>query len=260
MAIEQQVVDEWKKRSELHSPDETMKEDVVHPSRLLPQSTSLEVEKLRDMCYYCFDVLLEALGQKRKENTSSYQFESVQYQKFPMFITWRQVSSVVVELDNEPIGELRGCIGTFKPFPLKDGLKEYTLMSAFKDRRFTPMTIADLKSGLTCSVSLLTNFEQAESWNDWIIGTHGISIEFLGPKNFAGKSATFLPEVAKENGWDHIETLQYLIRKAGYPTTDKLSMEFLQNIRVERYQSLKHSVTYDEYISHRKYYRSRRFT
>jgi AMME syndrome candidate gene 1 protein len=278
MAIEQpQVVDEWKdddRSTKLPFSNETVKgekEDtsVVCPSSgLIPLSvTSLEIVEertLKDMCYYCFDVLLETLGQKKRKNNRntlvSYQFENIQHQEFPIFITWRQISSsVMVELvekqSHESNEELRGCIGTFEPFPLKDGLKEYTLMSAFKDRRFTPITIADLKSGLTCSVSLLTNFEVAKTWNDWTIGVHGITIEFIGPKDFVGKSATFLPEVAKENGWDHRETLQHLVRKAGYHTaTNPLSTEFLRNnIRVKRYQSLKHSATYDEYISHRKY-------
>ena len=53
------------------------------------------------------------------------------------------------------------------------------------------------------------------------MGTHGISIHFTHPKEDARGtrratySATFLPEVASELGWDVLETIKHLIEKAG---------------------------------------------
>lgn len=57
-------------------------------------------------------------------------------------------------------------------------------------------------------------------------------------------SSTFLPEVAKEEDWDHKTTLKYLIRKAGY--TGKID-SVLEKVKVTRYQSLRIEMSYEEY-------------
>ena len=49
----------------------------------------------------------------------------------PLFVTWNTRSS----RPGRP-SRLRGCIGTFEPQPLRDGLAEYALISAFRDSRF----------------------------------------------------------------------------------------------------------------------------
>ena len=79
--------------------------------------------------------------------------------------------------------------GTFSPLNLHDGLKEYAITSALRDSRFDPIHKDEL-SKLNCSVSLLTDFEKAKSWKDWLIGTHGIKIEFLNEKGHK-RSATY---------------------------------------------------------------------
>jgi hypothetical protein len=57
-------------------------------------------------------------------------------------------------------------------------------------------------------------------------------------------SATFLPEVAEEEGWDQRTTLKYLVRKAGYRgSLDKV----LSRIKCKRYQSIKKTISYNEY-------------
>ncbi|XP_048460856.1 AMME syndrome candidate gene 1 protein homolog isoform X1 [Rhincodon typus] len=68
---------------------------------------------------------------------------------------------------------------------------------------------------LFCSVSLLTNFEDVGDYLDWEVGVHGIRIEFINEKG-SKRTATYLPEVAKEQGWDHIQTIDSLLRKGGY--------------------------------------------
>ncbi len=80
---------------------------------------------------------------------------------------------------------------------LHDGLREYAITSALRDTRFDPISKEEL-SKLNCSVSLLTNFEPAKSWNDWQIGKHGIRIEFVNEKGHK-RNATYLPEIGKEN-------------------------------------------------------------
>ena len=67
---------------------------------------------------------------------------------------------------------LRGCIGTLEPQPLHSALPTYALTSALRDRRFAPVDAKEVLH-LRCTVSLLSRFEPAASWDDWEIGTHG---------------------------------------------------------------------------------------
>jgi AMMECR1 domain-containing protein len=69
------------------------------------------------------------------------------------------------------------------------------------------------------SVSLLTDFEDVNDPFDWTVGEHGIHIHFGDPAGQRGGktlSATYLPDVASEQGWDKTETLDSAMRKAGY--------------------------------------------
>ena len=80
-----------------------------------------------------------------------------------------------------------------KPAPIV-----FLVLSAFKDSRFSPIT-ADELSKLHVSVSILTQFEEAEDHMDWEVGTHGIRIEFHSDRG-SRRTATYLPEVATEQG------------------------------------------------------------
>jgi len=145
---------------------------------------------------------------------------------------------------------LRGCIGTFSDIGLHEGLSEYSITSATRDSRFSAITKAEL-SRLHCSVSLLIRFEDALNYLDWQIGRHGIRIEFLNEKG-SRKTATYLPEVASEQGWDQIQTIDSLLKKGGYrgPITEELR----KSIKLTRYQSEKLSVSYAEYVTHSRSY------
>ena len=182
------------------------------------------------LCKYCFEVLETYL---KKGDISQVPFPSeFKGKSYPLFVTWTTGKEK----------ELRGCIGTFSKDILEKNLIRYTLISAFKDTRFNPISKAELKN-LNCEVSLLVEFEKAKSPIDWVVGTHGIDIDFKD-KNGENYSATFLPEVAEEEGWDQKTTLQYLIRKAGY----RGSLESVfNNIEVTRYQSIKKTISYDDY-------------
>jgi len=125
------------------------------------------------------------------------------------------------------------------------GLRDYALTSALRDSRFDPIGAHEVKL-LRCDVSLLTNFEATKGVHDWEVGTHGITIQFMCPTSQKRYSATFLPEVAMEQGWDHQKTLRELIYKSGYRGDIKrIQGEIIQ---VTRYQSSKCSLTYPEYI------------
>lgn len=72
------------------------------------------------------------------------------------------------------------------------------LNSALKDSRFAPIG-RDEFAKLHVSVSILRHFEEGEDFLDWVIGVHGIRIEFITEKG-SKRTATYLPEVAPEQG------------------------------------------------------------
>ena len=76
---------------------------------------------------------------------------------------------------------LRGCMGTLSTtgLPLDDALSRYATTSAFNDVRFDPIRYDELPY-LRVSVSLLVNYETCANCRDWIVGVHGIIIEFVG--------------------------------------------------------------------------------
>eukprot|EP00794_Sanderia_malayensis_P010921 gene10921-12082_t len=156
---------------------------------------------------------------------------------FPLFVTWK------IGKDKR----LRGCIGTFSALNLHHGLKEYSISSAFKDSRFHSVT-ADEIPKLHCSVSILTDFEDAKHCLDWEIGVNGIRIEFHNDRGHR-KTATYLPEVAKEQGWSKVETIDSLLRKGGFK--GHISNEIRHRIKLTRYRSEKITVSYDEYVEAR---------
>lgn len=84
---------------------------------------------------------------------------------------------------------------------------------AFEDTRFAPIASSEL-SRLSVSVTLLTNFERCAHPLDWDLGAHGIRIAFT--HNGKRYGATYLPDVPCEQGWNKVETMVSLMRKAGW--------------------------------------------
>ncbi|EIM85546.1 uncharacterized protein STEHIDRAFT_99133 [Stereum hirsutum FP-91666 SS1] len=191
--------------------------------------------------------------------------------KYPLFVTWNTRSS---RPGRAP--RLRGCIGNFEAMPIRDGIAQYALISAFRDHRFRKIEDDELES-LECAISLLTDFEDADSYLDWSIGTHGISISFPHPSTLPVStssssspsplssaasllstaspykpafSATYLPEIAPEQGWDKIETVDSAIRKAGW--SGRITEDLRRSVRVRRYQSRKCTRSWEEYVEWRK--------
>lgn len=185
------------------------------------------------MCYHSFDTLIEELQGKSKSSrwrplrnrpTPGYAKDLPDVAiECPIFITWEKVrpatgfpANLLVGKGNEkPVYELRGCIGTLSPKPLITSVGDYALTSALKDRRFQPVTPQEIPS-LRVAVSLLVQYEPCKDCLDWVVGTHGILIKFWSAKANRDYSATYLPEVAKEQGWDQMTAVTALIRKSGY--------------------------------------------
>ncbi|WP_028323133.1 AmmeMemoRadiSam system protein B [Desulfatirhabdium butyrativorans] len=107
-------------------------------------------------------------------------------------------------------GNLRGCIGH-----LEADTKMYRIVgkmaisAATQDPRFSPLDIRDLQD-VHIEISLLTPYRPVASFNDIVVGKHGVLL-----KKF-GQYAVFLPQVATEQGWDRSQMLDHLCRKAGF--------------------------------------------
>jgi len=106
-------------------------------------------------------------------------------------------------------GDLRGCMGHFEnDTPLYKIVASQTLVSAVQDPRFNPVTANELKD-ITIEISVLSVPKPVDSYEDIVVGKHGVILR----KGMAG--ATFLPQVAPEQGWSRDEMLSNLSRKAG---------------------------------------------
>ncbi|KAL2014119.1 hypothetical protein VTN00DRAFT_1644 [Thermoascus crustaceus] len=181
---------------------------------------------------------------------------------YPLFVTWNTLS-------RNGHKSLRGCIGTFEAQDLPSGLKSYALTSAFDDTRFSPIP-ASLLSSLSCSLTLLGNFEPCTNAMDWILGTHGLRISFIHRGRRYG--ATYLPDVAVEQGWTKEETVESLMRKAGWDGGHGITRRFLRgsssssngsgtgkpweevaDFRAVKYRGLKASASYAEWQEWRKW-------
>ncbi|RZB42814.1 hypothetical protein D0Y65_053415 [Glycine soja] len=107
----------------------------------------------KEMVVYCFDTLL---AHYNSTEAPSPAFDQAQH---PLFVTWKKVVN-----GGDP--RLRGCIGTLEARSLINGLKDYALTSALRDRRFPPIQANELPL-LECTVSLLTDYEAANHYLDW---------------------------------------------------------------------------------------------
>jgi AmmeMemoRadiSam system protein B/AmmeMemoRadiSam system protein A len=106
--------------------------------------------------------------------------------------------------------DLRGCIGTIDPTDsVYDTVARRAASAALEDTRFPHEVTPEELSFITIEISVLTPPESVKSADDIVIGKHGIIL-------IAGwNRATFLPQVAPEQGWDRETTLRHLSRKAG---------------------------------------------
>lgn len=216
--------------------DEEEEEEVVTVLKQQQKpATGKMVSASKEMAVYCFDTLVSHYS---GDVAPAPTFEEGQ---FPLFVTWKKVMN-----GGEP--RLRGCIGTLEARYIISGFRDYALTSALRDRRFPPIQARELPY-LECTVSLLTDYETAANYLDWEVGKHGMILEFTDPDS-ARRSATYLPEVAAQEGWTKLETVDSLVRKAGYtgPITESMRRKF----RITRYQSSLYTMHYSEYQAYVK--------
>ncbi|MCC7536389.1 MAG: AmmeMemoRadiSam system protein A [Deltaproteobacteria bacterium] len=105
-------------------------------------------------------------------------------------------------------GALRGCIGSVtSDRPLAELVREMAVAAATRDSRFPPLRGEEL-GALTVDVSVLAPPWRA-SPDDLIVGRHGVVL------SLGGRRGLLLPQVATEHGFDRLQLLEAVSRKAG---------------------------------------------
>jgi AmmeMemoRadiSam system protein B/AmmeMemoRadiSam system protein A len=125
-------------------------------------------------------------------------------------VLWRD-QAVFVTLKKK--GALRGCIGQLhadRPLCQVVGVKAF--QAAFQDRRFPPVRAEELAE-IDIEISLLTPPKRVPGVEAIKLGRDGVTMY----KD--GRGATYLPEVAVEQGWNRSEMLAHLCQKAGLPAS-----------------------------------------
>lgn len=108
-------------------------------------------------------------------------------------------------------GQLRGCIGYISPVkPLCLTVRDVAAAAALEDRRFTPVTVAEL-GDLEYEVSVLSPLRRVTDIKQIRVGRDGL-VALRG--NYEG---LLLPQVPVEQGWDRNTFLQETCVKAGLP-------------------------------------------
>ncbi len=109
-------------------------------------------------------------------------------------------------------GSLRGCIGVFQSDEfLYQTIKKMSLEAAFGDPRFYPLKKEELPE-IEVEISILTPPKKINDWKKIRLGVDGVIVE----SGF--RRGVFLPQVAKETGWNLEKFLRVLCQeKAGLP-------------------------------------------
>lgn len=107
-------------------------------------------------------------------------------------------------------GKLRGCLGQFESkLPLNDLIGDLAISASKNDSRFSPLVNEELDL-LRIEISVLTPPQKVNSIQEVELGKHGIIVRK------GNRSGTFLPQVARNTGWNLEEFIGHCSRdKAG---------------------------------------------
>jgi AmmeMemoRadiSam system protein A len=121
---------------------------------------------------------------------------------------FRERRGAFVTLKRRGDDELRGCIGYAEPlYPLREAVARGAVAAALEDRRFSPVTSAELP-GLRIEISALTALAPVRA-EDVRVGEDGLVVRR------GERRGLLLPQVAPEWGWDRETFLGKTCRKAG---------------------------------------------
>lgn len=141
----------------------------------------------------------------------------IDIEHFPLTDRLREKRGAFVTLRNGD--ELRGCIGyIYNTTPLGLAVRENAINAATRDPRFVPVKAEELPrinieiSALTPGETPDSPFKRVTDVSEIMLGRDGLYIE--RPPHRGG---LLLPQVPLEQGWDLVQFLAGVCRKAGYP-------------------------------------------
>ncbi len=126
-----------------------------------------------------YETLYNALNCYQENSSSGNEYDDELLEKRGIFVTLYKNS------------KLRGCIGNLEQqFSILDGVKKYTLLSAFNDHSFPTVTKDELKD-IKIEISILSKPRQIKSYEEISFGSDGVIIE-----DENNNKGVFLPEVS----------------------------------------------------------------
>lgn len=138
---------------------------------------------------------------------SAYQTDSLWLlEPAAVFVTLRSAPS-----EDEPEGELRGCVGQVEADgPLFAAVQDAAAKAATIDPRFYPVTVDEVDA-LSVEISILSPMRPIDTLDEIEIGRDGLLI--MGER----RRGLLLPEVPVAYGWNAREFVRHLCRKATLP-------------------------------------------
>ncbi|HZL83895.1 MAG TPA: AmmeMemoRadiSam system protein B [Candidatus Krumholzibacteria bacterium] len=116
-----------------------------------------------------------------------------------------------VSLRDRRDGNLRGCIGWLEPKEeLHAAVSENATSAALRDPRFDPVVAAELPH-LEIEISVLGPVQDVKGVEEIRMGRDGLVVAH------EGKRGILLPQVPAHMGWNRLQLLEGLCRKAGLP-------------------------------------------
>jgi hypothetical protein len=189
------------------------------PERSVLENARAGGEKMFPLSEQDRAALLKLARVSLEASVRRHAFDSAAKKEVPLTVSLERKAGAFVTLkckmsdDGRCIGrgeDLRGCIGTIDPTDsVYDTVARRAASAALEDTRFPHEVTPEELPFITIEISVLTPPETVKSADDIVIGKHGIVL-------ISGwNRATFLPQVAPEQGWDRETTLRHLSRKAG---------------------------------------------
>ena len=125
-------------------------------------------------------------------------------------------------------GSLRGCVGTFDASkPLYQNVMRMVLAAAFQDTRFQPLSKEELPL-IRLEISVLGKLEKIHSPEEIEISRHGVLVRY------GQQSGTYLPSVARDQGWDAWEFVMRCAREKAGLTPEECAQAEIYRYAVEK--------------------------
>ena len=150
------------------------------------------------------NILLKASRQSIASLFNGKEPVAPDYKKFPLL---KEKLGAFVTLTKN--GQLRGCIGyIIGREPLFDTICNAAVHAAVNDPRFSSLKETELPH-IHIEISILSEFTPINSYDEIIIGMHGLYLD-------EGSGGLLLPQVATEHRMNRDEFLSALCNKAGF--------------------------------------------